>query len=88
MARVSIEVPEELASMVEAVVGVFDAFDDGGDFAVAERELMEKTAELETKALLGMLRALATSVTQRWDAAMTELLAAYRRQVTLLPGPT
>lgn len=34
------------------------------------------------------LRALATSVTQRWDAAMTELLAAYRRQVTLLPEPT
>ena len=34
------------------------------------------------------LRALATSFSTRWDAAMTELLATYRRQVTLLPGPT
>lgn len=55
MAKVSIEVPEELASMMEALVGVFDAFDDSSDFAAAERALMEKTAQLETTALLGML---------------------------------
>lgn len=53
---VSIEVPEELATVLEAVVAAFDSFDaENGDFGAAERGLMEKTAELETKALLGML---------------------------------
>ena len=56
MANVSIEVPEELVSVFKGVVTAFQSFDpESGDFGQAERDLMEKTAELETTALLGML---------------------------------
>ncbi len=44
--------------MIEALVRVFDAFDDSSDSAAAERVVMERTAQLETAALLGMLRRL------------------------------